>query len=79
MKTYKELKPCPFCGCEKVVIGEPSYDVLRSSPDIILMRIMCTNPECFAQVVYSFDFEEWVLNREGAKKECAKRWNRRQA
>ena len=76
----EKLKPCPFCGCEKVGIGIPSYDVLRSSHEVFLVRIMCTNPECFAQVVYAFSRNgEWGSDEEGAKKESTKRWNRRQA
>lgn len=45
-KAEKELKPCPFCGCQKVVILRDNEELYRYN--LLRFRVVCE--KCSAQI-----------------------------
>lgn len=60
-KAEKALKPCPFCGCQKVVILIDSEELYRYN--LLRFRVVCE--KCSAQI-----------NR-GKIPQLVESWNRR--
>ena len=73
-KRAERLNPCPFCGNKEL-----EFEFLRGNGELhelAYARIVCGNPKCLTQFIWCLDNgDEW--NEKSARKECAKRWNRR--
>ena len=68
--TQNDLKPCPFCGGNDLIVE--SYGVLESVSDSQLAEVECQ--DCHASVSYtSYD----PLN-DSASNGAIERWNSRQ-
>lgn len=65
-----ELKPCPFCGCNKILTAGTKNE----NNGNIVYKAFCTNTDCMAAVHFCLGGKNKANeSREGV----VKKWNRR--
>lgn len=76
----EELKPCPFCGSEAILVRVQYGNKLNPTTIIDKWEVRCKNGCCrslqYSDEIFHADDGEIVVEKNGAK-DAVKSWNRR--